>query len=670
MGESASHKTCFPIYSKLDYITAKTSDGHDAFSLAQIYDHNEILDGLFQHLSLDDYRWKEKDQRIIHQISKAILTENFHILNLYPNWMIIDEQSGETILHHACTLGYLTTVSYLIERENDVKTLFIREKNHGFTPILSAVYAGQIKCFEYLLNIIIQLIITRKISLKTCIDDIFIDRYDRNLLHLCILSRERDLFEILLSNFEKNSFLFIELMIFNFDYNDETPLHLAVRLNLYHMCEYLIRFIDKLDEYQQSYIYFDQNDGELIRTEINTSTEIKIYSKKSRLFLIGLKNQNGQSSFHLSIHYGYLHLMNFFLNILDPFSRNYLLEHSDGNLRTPLHLASLNGYIDIVKQLFYFNVNIYIRDNQEFTPLHCLAQCMNENNTSIYILDIFLSYIQNNKKISFDLLTAINGYGHNCLETAIIARNRSFVEYLLNLNNILLFKNLLSNAQILDVYYHHIDTPLRKLITCMPDLAYRVLDIFITYIDDKHKILYDFQFLEDHCSIEKWRYHNNSQLNQIHKCSCSIFCSHKSLKFQTQFHNQTLIAYTTDPYRLVHNNVLSVMCKCAKQIDLKDQENEKQEENEKIKFIQYSFKLMHHPLCQKLMELKWKQFGLPLFSISFFIYCFYLILFTIIMLRNKQPEYFYRLVNASFPNGRHLNGTIPLVILPDFSLKT
>jgi hypothetical protein len=27
------------------------------------------------------------------------------------------------------------------------------------------------------------------------------------------------------------------------------------------------------------------------------------------------------------------------------------------------------------------------------------------------------------------------------------------------------------------------------------------------------------------------------------------------------------------------------------------------------------------------------------------------------MLRNKQPEYFYRLVNASFPNSRYSNGT-------------
>jgi hypothetical protein len=66
---------------------------------------------------------------------------------------------------------------------------------------------------------------------------------------------------------------------------------------------------------------------------------------------------------------------------------------------------------------------------------------------------------------------------------------------------------------------------------------------------------------------------------------------------------------------------------------------------------------MHHPLCKKLMELKWKQYGLPLFLTSFAIYCLYLILFTTAMLRNKQPEYFYRLINATFPNAHFSNGT-------------
>ncbi|CAF0743503.1 unnamed protein product [Adineta steineri] len=91
------------------------------------------------------------------------------------------------------------------------------------------------------------------------------------------------------------------------------------------------------------------------------------------------------------------------------------------------------------------------------------------------------------------------------------------------------------------------------------------------------------------------------------------------------------------------------MRKCAKQIDLKD--------NEEGSDIQHSYRLMHYPLCNQLIQLKWRQFGLPLFLISFLMYCTYLFLFTTIMLRNKQPEYFYRLVNASFPSEHRSNGT-------------
>jgi ankyrin repeat protein len=473
---------------------------------------------------------------------------------------------------------------------------------------------------------------------------------------------------------QSNPFLYVELiesMIFSLDYNDETPLHLAVRLELYPMCQLLLQFADKLDEIQQPCIYLDKIDGQLIRS-VTKNLSLNSIFNQSRVFIIGFTNKTGHSSFHIAILYGHQHLMNLFLQHVDTFGRNYLLEHTDADIRTPLHLAALKGYTQIVKQLFLFNVNVYTRDAQESTPLHCVARCVERkcydgNDASVCILEIFLNYIQNCKKNSFDLLTALDGFGHNCLETAIISRNRLFVEYLLNLNNIPLFKNLLCNAQFLDIHYHHIDTPLRKLVTYMPDLAYRVLDICITFIGDKRKIIYDFQFLEDQCSIEQWQYNLTSQTRKtqpIHKFCYLIFCRHKPLKFQSEFHRQPLPAYTCNAYTLVHNNVLSVMCKCAKHIDLKDQEGKENEEME-TKYIQYSYKLMHHPLSKKLMELKWKQYGLPLFLASFFIYCLYLILFTTVMLRNKQPEYFYRLINATFPNARFSNGTqmVRLVIL-------
>ncbi|CAF1226676.1 unnamed protein product [Adineta ricciae] len=674
MGRSASHKECFPIRSKLDYINAKSRDGHDAFSLARMYEHDEILDELFKHIPSDDVHWQERHRMVSNRICKAIHVDDYLTLDSYPSWFIINENTGETILHLACTLGCSTTVQYLLERQRKdhhqgPNAIFLREKQHGFTPLLSAVYIGQVKCFECMLDYTLE-----AMSIKP---DLLVDRYGRTLLHLAILSREATILDTFFLTIHSESSLFVKLiepMLYALDYNDETPLHLAVRLKLYSFCQFLLQFADKLDDIQQPYIYIDKIDGELIRsthTDTNTirviPTEMSSMLTKSRVYAIACKNKTGQSAFHTAVLQGDLYLMNLFLQYVNEFGKRYLLEQTDGQIRTALHLACLKGYIEIVKKLFSLNVNVYARDMEESTPLHCVARCVhmryiNGNDASACILDIFLQYIQNCKQMSFDLLTAIDGFGHNCLETAILARNRSFVSYLLYLNNIPLFKNLLRNAQILDVHYRHVDTPLRKLITCMPDLAYQVLSICITHIGDKHraqsKMIYDFEFLEDYCSIQHWQHNRTLSVpaddDHTHTCYCPIFCHHKPLQFQSKYrHNnlhQPLIAYTTDPYVLIHNNVLSMMCKCAKKIDLKDHEDN-------YEHIQHSYRLMHHPLCRQLTQLKWQQFGLPLFLTSFIIYCVYLILFTVIMLRNKQPEYFYRLVNASFPHGYHLNGT-------------
>ncbi|CAF1080228.1 unnamed protein product [Rotaria sordida] len=678
--QSISHKTSYPIYSKIDYINANTTDGHDAFSLARAYNHEEILEELFKHIPHDDFRWQEKDKIICDQIYEAILTEDLSLIDSYPAWLVINESTGETPLHIACTRGCPKAVLHLLNRQyldddHSSNIIFLREKQNGFTPILSAAYAGQAECFEQMLNIILKLITTNKYSI-TLINDILIDRYGRTLLHICVLSRQFNILEILMLSIQSNPFLFVQIiepMIFTLDYNDETPLHLAVRLNLYSICQLLLLFADKLDEIQQPCIYLDKVDGELIRSIVIYTEDIQLVPSymlsmltKSHVFIIGYKNKNGQSSFHMAILYGYKHIMDLFLKHVNTYAMNYLLEHTDATIRTPLHLAAFYGHSHIIQELLVLNVNIYVRDNHESTPLHCVARCVGIKcydgiDASVCILDMFLKYIENYRKNSFDFLTTIDGLGHNCLETATISRNRPFVEYLLNLNNISLFKNLLRNAQLLDIHNKHIDTPLRKLITYMPDLAYRVLDIFITHIGNKHeaqhKIIYDFEFLEDHCYIQQWQQRNMaSQIikkKSINKCYCPIFCRHKPVEFQNQFfddnHCRSLFAYTTNPYTLVHNNVLSVMCKCAKEIDLKDHEDESKD-------VQYSYKLMHHPLCSQLTQLKWKQFGLPLFLIFFSIYCLYLILFTIQMLRNRQPEYFYRLVNASFPNAFYSHG--------------
>ncbi|CAF1165915.1 unnamed protein product [Rotaria magnacalcarata] len=161
--------------------------------------------------------------------------------------------------------------------------------------------------------------------------------------------------------------------------------------------------------------------------------------------------------------HGHKHIMNLFLKHVNTYGMNYLLEYADANFRTSLHLIEIHGHSNIVKDLFLININIHVRDDQESTPLHCVARCVGSKchdgvDASVCILDMFLRHVRNFQIHSYDVLTIIDVFGCNCLETATISRNRSFVEYRLSLNNISLFKSRLGNAQLLDIHYQRVDT--------------------------------------------------------------------------------------------------------------------------------------------------------------------------------------------------------------------
>jgi hypothetical protein len=112
-------------------------------------------------------------------------------------------------------------------------------------------------------------------------------------------------------------------------------------------------------------------------------------------------------------------------------------------------------------------------------------------------------------------LLARNRFGYNCLEVAIIASNRAFVEQIFALDPSQ-WKKLMRNAQI-SQDRTSVSTPMRKLVEYMPDLACVVLDRcrIVHYPElegtsgiQQHQhiesIEYEFEFLEDHCHVQAW----------------------------------------------------------------------------------------------------------------------------------------------------------------------
>jgi hypothetical protein len=126
---------------------------------------------------------------------------------------------------------------------------------------------------------------------------------------------------------------------------------------------------------------------------------------------------------------------------------------------TPLHLACEKGYLDV-------------------------AKCLIDNGAST---------------------TLRNAQLYNCLEISIKGKHKKIVEYLLGLPN---WREMMRNAQPIedtDAY----DTPMRKLIRYMPDMALWMVETKLTRKfggggQKVSKEIYDYEFYEDMQTVKQW----------------------------------------------------------------------------------------------------------------------------------------------------------------------
>lgn len=118
--------------------------------------------------------------------------------------------------------------------------------------------------------------------------------------------------------------------------------------------------------------------------------------------------------------------------------------------------------------------------------------------------------------IEFDCdLFARNVDGYNCLEVAIEANNEEVVRFLIENDNCF---DLMRNSQIRKHKCHwysllarqcEVDTPMRKLIRKMPNMALLVLDKCSMVVGikgtDVHKNIFVYEFLEDQFTVNQWK---------------------------------------------------------------------------------------------------------------------------------------------------------------------
>ena len=199
---------------------------------------------------------------------------------------------------------------------------------------------------------------------------------------------------------------------------------------------------------------------------------------------------------------------------------------------------------------------------------------------------------------------------------------------------------MFQNAQrIFDSTTNAYDTPLRKLIRYMPELATDVIDEQFTRTSGAEnmtvdKQIFDYEFFEDQLTVKHWYSKGNEEIYSSNKKK-KYFFNHLAstgnitddgalvqccgcFSYRTEYE-----PYTGDSYTLVRNHPLFIISESENQL------------------------LMEHPFCQALRSNKYAQFGRYLLIFSFILYLLYLIAFTAIILRTKHPKYFYTLVNQT-----------------------
>lgn len=404
----------------------------------------------------------------------------------------------------------------------NLSTVFTKEiisqriSEEGFTPLMIAVKYRSSQCVMLLLdNKYCDANVLRQSS----------NDFERTVLHICAEFPDEQITDALMNKAKA-----LEIDLGPIDAMGNTPLHICAQKNNFQMC-------DKLLPIHES-------------------------DSKNIDKMLCIKNNNGLTALHEAIQNEYEAIIDRIIQSMsDP---EALVDQCDAELRTPLHMAALKGNVKIVDMLIAYNANVHACDVNDHTPLHEAARWSDgsseENRDRVECMEhliaanaeVNVSSIHRESPLhiacrysSEPLVRALlkhdanilqtNTQGFNCLEVAIEEQNTETVGYLIDHDCIF---ELLRNAQFKEsssqlcrgtakdtdnvkccipcckpngccrVMRRVADTPMRKLIVTMPDMALKILDKCTTTIgSDKskiHRIFFDYEFLEDQYAVRNW----------------------------------------------------------------------------------------------------------------------------------------------------------------------
>ncbi|KAI0226875.1 hypothetical protein LSAT2_022672 [Lamellibrachia satsuma] len=467
-----------------------------------------------------------------------------------------------TPLHRAAAHNQSAAVKFLLKRGANIN---IHDKDN-FSPLLLAACNGHAETIETLL------------SNGANVNDV--DKNDKTALYW---AAEEDHLEALKVLLKKKS---VQRLINIPDRYENTPLHIAAQNGFVPCIQELLEAgadLDAKNEEEQTPLHLAAKNGK---------TKVVRELVKKDYMVINDEDEDSNTALHLAALNGYSKTA--FALIVARAN----VEARNCTLWTPLDCAAAKGFAKTVQVLLEADAPIDPLDRTRTTPLHLAC-----SRGHVSVVTLLIEWGANVSQRDTDSL--------NCLDLAI---NHGHKDVALALINSVKWREVLQNeTQGLKGYR---DTPMRKLIRKMPDVAEVAFNKCTTSNtnntdDADYAITFSYEFLDD--VYTDWG--GKDAGDSLSTASSNVYDDDDRLK-------ASATPYSTNSSVLKKNHPLMIMVK------------------------HHQEDLLAHPLVTSLLRYKWDSFGRYFYYINLFLYCIFVTFLTGYVVNTKAP-YMYTKYNST-----------------------
>ncbi|XP_076466512.1 transient receptor potential cation channel subfamily A member 1 homolog [Babylonia areolata] len=480
--------------------------------------------------------------------------------------VVNDEQA--TALHKAASLNHVDMVQFLVDRGARIN----RRDKDNYTPLLLAATYGHVDTVQLLLH--------------KGADCSAVDKYDKTAIYLAAEENKLAVLEKLLSYPQ------VKRLINVSDQYDATPLHVACQNGYLDIVRVLIRHEANIackNEEEQTPIHLAAKYG---RTSI--VREIVGRDKST----LNDEDEDSNTALHLAAEFGHTRVAEILLELgADVSARNY-------NQWTPLDLAASKGWTKTCSVLLNNDAHVDPTDKNKTTPLHLASRYGHAR-----VVELLLDW---GADVAFE-----DTEGNNCLDLAIENNRVSVAMTIINSD---VWQQSLRNSTV-DTVTKVVDTPMRKLIKRMPEVAERCFDRCMSYGQEKNsehrefEITFNYEFLDD--TYMPWINENYRRLERGDDSSSISETSSVGSAFDEDHHLLPgAKPYTSDSNLQKKNHPLFIMVTSEREI------------------------LLAHPLVTSLLNHKWTTFGRFFYYLSLTVYCVFVTFITGYIVHVDPPHTF------------------------------